>query len=99
MGVDGIMSAGFVFVPVKQGFTLQADSDSNDVFDIWWNNMQITKSIFYANAVITLIDIGTKWNFTRGALTQYQPLPNAKKLLQPRKYEITWNSINAAGVI
>src|SRR4051812_37923738 len=36
MGVDGVLSAGFVFVAVPQSINLQADSDSVLVFDAWY---------------------------------------------------------------
>ena len=35
MGVDGIFTAGFVFVPVKWNINLQADSTSVSFFDAW----------------------------------------------------------------
>lgn len=92
MGVDGIMTAGFVFVPIKQSYTLQADSPSTFIFDTWWTTMQQVRDVFYANANIKLISLGTKWNLTKGILTSYKPIPDAKKLLQPRKFTITWQS-------
>jgi hypothetical protein len=96
MGVDGIMSGGFVFVPVKQNVTLQADSDSNDVFDAWWQAMQTSREMFYANATITIRAVGKKFTLTKGALTGYKPIPDTKKLLQPRKFSITWNTVAPA---
>lgn len=95
MGVDGVLSAGFVFVPVLQTITLQADSLSNRVFDQWWQQMQSTKDVFIAQGVIRFPAIGSKFVQNDGYLTGYKPLPGAKKLLQPRTYEITWNSIVA----
>ena len=35
MGVDGILSGGFVFNPVNQTFVLQADSPSIAFFETW----------------------------------------------------------------
>ena len=96
MGVDGFLSAGFVFVPVKQSVTLQADSPSNLIFDAWWSANQASRSVFYANGFISLTAIKTQWVMINGVLTTYPPTPNVKKLLQPRKYAITWGGISPA---
>lgn len=93
MGVDGVLSGGFVFVAVPQKITLQADSESNDVFDLWWTTMQATKGVLRASGLIQLPAIATKFVHTTGFLTGYTPIPTAKRLLQPREYEITWQSI------
>src|ERR1700692_2768327 len=61
MGVDGILSAGFVFVRVPQSITLQADSASNVVFDAWWTQEQANKTKYAASGQIRLPAIGTKW--------------------------------------
>lgn len=98
MGVDGFLSAGFVFVAVKQSVTLQADSNSNLIFDVWWTANQSTRSNFFANGVVLLPAINTQWAMINGALTSYPPTPNVKKLLQPRKYGITWGGISPAVV-
>lgn len=93
MGVDGVLSGGFVFVEIPQSITLQADSPSNLVFDIWWTQMQAAKEVYVANGQIKLPGINTKFNQTRGFLTGYKPVPAGKKVLQSRQYEITWQSI------
>lgn len=98
MGVDGILSAGFVFVPVRQTISMQADSISNDLFDLWWNAMQTTRDVFLAQGVITLTTIQKKYALTNGSLTTYHPLADVKKLLQPRRYGITWQTVSAAPV-
>jgi hypothetical protein len=81
MGVDGHMSAGFVFVEVKQNISIQADSDSNAIFEAWWGAQQVSRSVLFANGVIILTDVGTKWAMVNGVLSTFPPIPNAKKLL------------------
>lgn len=93
MGVDGIMSAGFVFVPVPQTYTLQADSPSVFIFDQWWAAQQAAEDTFPASGVVYLTAIGAKYNMTNGVLTSWKPTPDVKKLLQPRKFRITWQRI------
>lgn len=98
MGVDGILSAGFVYVPVRQTITLQADSASNALFDLWWNAMQTSKDVYLAQGVIVLTTIQTKYALTNGSLTTYHPIADVRKLLQPRRFGITWQSVSPAPV-
>lgn len=98
MGVDGVMSAGFVFVPIVQSISIQADSDSGILFDEWWAAQQAAEDIYFANATVVLKALGQKWNMNRGVLTSYAPIPDVKKLIQPRKFEITWNGMSPAPV-
>lgn len=96
MGVDGLLSAGFVYVAVVQKVTLQADSPSNDIFDTWWTQMQAAQDVYAASGLIKLPSIATKFTQSNGFLTGYKPLPAGKKLLQPRTYEITWERVAPA---
>jgi hypothetical protein len=98
MGVDGRLSAGFVYVPVNQTYALQADSESTFVFDNWWAANQVAQDVFRANGVVLLKAVGKKWTLTNGALTSYKPIPDTKKLLQPQRYRITWERIFPAPV-
>lgn len=90
MGADGFLSAGFVFEAVKQGYTLQADSPSNAIFDNWYQNeiQQIAK--FVASATIILPAIGRKYDMTKGFLKSYKPISDGKKVLQARKHMVVW---------
>ena len=90
MGVDGVLSAGFVFVPIPQSISLQADSASNNFFDTWWTQMQAGKTTYQASGIIIYPSIGKKYSLLQGTLTGYKPLAAAKRLLQPRQFEITW---------
>lgn len=96
MGVDGTLSAGFVFKEVKQSIILQADSASNQVFDDWQAANRAAQESLPANGLVNLKSISTKWTLTNGYLTGYPPMPNAGKLLKPRKFTITWENISPA---
>lgn len=96
MGVDGLLSAGFVFVETKQTITLQADSESNLVFDQWRDAEKAALNAFPASATIILPALGRKWTMTRGFLTTYKPIPGAGKILKPRAFGITWNKNGGA---
>jgi hypothetical protein len=96
MGVDGILSGGFVYVAIMWEISLQADSLSNLIFDTWWTQMQAAKDVYIAQGIIRLPSISTKFNLVNGYLTGYKPAPAAKKVLQPRRYELTFNTIAPA---
>lgn len=95
MGVDGVLSGGFVFKPQAQTIMLMADSPSNDIFDTWSLQQIAGLTTYLATGILTLPAIGRKFIQTNGYLTRYQ-LPGAKKLLQPRRYGITWNLVAPA---
>jgi len=96
IGVDGVLSAGFVFVPFVQSIALQADSASNLFFDTWWTQMQATKSTYQCAGLIKMPSISTKYSLLTGFLTGYKPIPPVKRLLQPRTHEITWQTFYPA---
>lgn len=93
MGVDGVLSGGFVNVPTKQNFALQADSPSNLVFDAWYAAQKASGEVYKAQGVIHLPGVSRSYVMTNGFLTSYKPTPDGKKVLQPRKFGITWESI------
>lgn len=96
MGIDGTLSGGFIYVPKPWSITLQANSASNGVFDNWIQT-QIGQQLLYTAAMtVTLPGLGFKYTFTNGFLKKYPPLPSAKKILQPRKFTIEWESISVA---
>lgn len=94
MGLDGVLSGGFVFVPIVQNISLQADSDSNDIFEQWWEQQQLARDVYIANGVVLLPAIAKEWVLTKGFLTSFPPIPDAARTLRPRRYAITWNQVS-----
>lgn len=92
-GVDGKLSAGWVYVPKPQSITLQADSKSNDFFDEWYASEEQQREAMIAFGAIHYPAISKIVVLQDGYLTSYKPAPEGKKYLQPRKYEITWGSV------
>lgn len=92
MGVDGFLAGGFVFVAIEQEIALQANSPSNALFDQWYQAQLQSKDVYVAGATIQMPSLGIKWTMTNGFLTSYNIIPDAKRLLQPRKHMITWGS-------
>lgn len=97
-GVDGKLSGGWVYVPIVQNIMLQADSDSVRLFEDWYNAGQVARETYIAAGSIFLPAVKRGFVMTKGFLTSYTPLPAVKKVLQPRKFTITWESVTSAAL-
>jgi hypothetical protein len=98
MGVDGHLFAGVILTPTLQTFTFSPDSPSCPLFDLW-NQLQIAgKSLLPANAEILMPSLSQSWTMTNGVLSRFKPMPQAKKVLQPRQFQITWESASPAPI-
>lgn len=96
MGADGVQSSGFVWTSRVQNFALQANSPSCQLLDEWINAEEQAVDTFRADGTITLRGTGQVWTMTNGTLTTFNQIPDAKKILQPRKFAISWNRVSAA---
>lgn len=96
MGVDGRMSASYVPVPRVQTISIQPDSPSLRIFEIWAAAGDTAREVFYANGTLSIPSIDRKYTLTRGVLTQIPPAPDAKALLQPMTFQITWQNVSPA---
>lgn len=93
MGVDGRLSAGFVFNPVSQNITLQADSESNDMFEQVQQAERQRMEKYVAFGSILIRATGRRYTLTRGFLTNVSLMPAINRTLQPRRYSLTWEKI------
>ena len=93
IGVDGVLSAGFTPQLIKQSIMLQADSPSNTLFEAWWTAMAQAQDVLFATGIVHFPSINRSYTLVKGALSGHAPMPDAKKVLQPRKYGITWQAI------
>ncbi len=98
MGVDGKLSAGYVPQPKIQRYVLQADSRSNDFFERWARQQDLTKEVYIATGLAHLLGLERKYVMTRGFLTTHNPVATMKKSAQPRTYTITWQEITSADI-
>lgn len=96
MGVDGKLSAGFVPNPAIQTITLQADSKSRPLFEAWYGAQKALKDALFAEGVLLLEGPGVVYALVKGVLTQYTPMPQGKKVLQPMTFQITWEDVQPA---
>ena len=93
IGVDGILSAGFVYEMVPQTVTLQADSVSGTIFDALYAASQVLVDVYFLSGSIIMPSLGLQWVLNQGVMTRYSPIPMAKKVLQPRKFGLVWQSV------
>jgi len=96
MGVDGRMSAGYTPQPIIQTISLQADSPSKHIFEIWLSAMKTVREVFYANGTLSIPSIKRKYTMSKGVLTQAPPVPTARAILQPMTFQITWERVTQA---
>ena len=96
MGVDGNLSSGFTPYPVPIEITLQADSASNSFFDSLIQAESIVREKYVLNGSIMIPSINMVYALTRGFLGKITPISPAKKVLQPRKFEITFQNISGS---
>lgn len=99
MGVDGILSGGFVFNEKVQNITLQSDSASCFLFDQWAQAQEAAMTPYTANGSTILTGLKTAFSLTKGFLTDYPPMPSAGKIIKPRKYTIRWQTIHPAPMV
>ena len=96
MGVDGVLSFGFVFVAIVQNIALQANSPSNSFFDVLYTQQVAALDVYPLNGTIILPAIATKFTLSNGVMSGYKPTPDGKRTLTPRRFQITWNKIAPA---
>ena len=96
MGADGKKTAGFVFTMRQQTFALLPDSPSCDVLDTWNNAEEQAVATFRADMTITFPSLKKVWTCSNGTLTEFNPMPDAGKLLQGRHFTIEWERIVGA---
>lgn len=98
MGVDGILSFGFIWVERMQEITLQGDSASNSFFDTINTSQEAAQTAYPLNGVVLLPAIGLMFNLINGGLETYKPMPQVQKIIRPRKYRIVWNRVIPAPI-
>jgi hypothetical protein len=91
LGVDGFSAAGWVPRLTTQTISLLAASPSFRIFEDWAAAMDLIKEVYYANATIEIPAIKRKYSLRKGVLTRYPSMPNARRTLQQRQFQIIWS--------
>lgn len=82
MGIDGNLSAGFVFNEVTLALTFQADSPSLSLFEQIYMYEQENRTKLTQNITITVPANSRRYDFIQGYMRSYKA-PAGKKILQP----------------
>lgn len=93
MGVDGVLSGGFINVAQRQKIMLQANSPSNDFFDQLYAAQKSAQDIFRIQGQTVLPAIRRQFDMNRGILKIWPPMPSAGKTLKPRGFTIEWETV------
>ncbi len=93
MGVDGNLSAGFVYKEVKMAINFMADSLSLKIFETLYAAEKSQKKKFFLNATIQQPSLGVAYVLKNGVLSTYSPMAGVKRTLAPRRVGLTWQSI------
>jgi hypothetical protein len=96
IGVDGRMTAGYIFKTVKQTFSLQADSPSIQIFQTIWQAMASIRDVYWLNGTIDLPATGQSYVMTRGILTAVKSITDAAKVLQAMEFVVEWQLVQAS---
>jgi hypothetical protein len=81
-GIDGRLSAGFVFNEVPLALTLQADSNSLVYFENTWGYEFSNRTKLQWDLTITATALGRRYEYKQGYMRSYKA-PAGKKILQP----------------
>ncbi len=93
MGVDGFLAGGYTPYPIPLSFTLQANSESNIIMDLImdYQDSQIEVINFFAS--FSIPSLGMIYDMQNGYLVKGSPMASAKKVMEARKFSITFNNI------
>lgn len=98
MGVDGRLSGGFIFAPIRQNYSLQADSDSIAFFESWWQTMRQSRETLIGSGSLTLTSLQRRYVMTRGFLRNYMAIPTVGRTVKERRFTIEWERIQSSPV-
>lgn len=82
MGIDGNLSAGFVFNEIPFAITLQADSPSLTLFETTYQYEVSNRTKLAQNITVTLPAVSKRYELKGGFMRNYKA-PSGKKILQP----------------
>lgn len=96
MGIDGRLSAGFVHNPISQSISLQADSESVDMFEFVLSSQRQRRELYRAFGSILIRATGKRYVMTRGILTTASLMPAINRTLQPRAFTLVWEDVTVS---
>ena len=98
MGVDGRLSAGFVYNEVPMAITLMGDSPSNDFFEALDAAEQRIGGKYILTGLVRLKAIGRSYVLTRGFLMSMPIMPGLARTIEPRTYGLRFEKLSPAPI-
>lgn len=95
MGIDGTLSAGFVFNAIPFTMTLQASSSSLSLFEQIWQYEYSNRTKLTQTITVSLPAVSKRYELHNGFMQSYKA-PSGKKILQPAVAVFTFNSLQVS---
>lgn len=89
MGIDGRFAAGWVPNPVEMTLTLQADSESLEVFEQIYEFEQSNRTKLDIGMTVALPSTGKRYGLQNGYMMSYKA-PSGARILQPAVIQLTF---------
>lgn len=93
MGLDGVLSFGWIPQIKQLTLMLQANSPSIPLMDQWIDAQEQAREVFPCSMTISVSGVNMIYNCINGGMTSQTLLPDAKKTLQPRSFVISFGKI------
>lgn len=93
MGIDGKLSAGFVFNEIPMTITLSADSSSLRAFEEIWARERANRDKLAISLSVTLPSLGRRSTLRNGFLRSYKA-PAGQRILQPGVAVFTFGAMD-----
>lgn len=97
MGIDGNLSAGFVFNEIPFTLTLQADSPSLSLFEQTYQYEVSNRTKLTQNVTVTLPAVSKRYDLKNGFMRRYKA-PAGKKILQPGVVEFVFARLQVSAL-
>jgi Tail fiber protein gp32 len=92
LGVDGIMSYGYLPFIIHQTIVFQADSISiPDTMEAWISAEIAVRGKYRADGTLVIPSLNKVYQLGNGVITRMTPVPAGKRVLGPQTYQIDWN--------
>jgi hypothetical protein len=98
MGLDGLLSAGYVPAPVTITFQMMANSASISFFEAWFAAEQQAGDKYTGFANITVPGIGRNYTGAKCFLRNYSPLASARKVMEARSFSLQFEKLIGAAI-
>lgn len=98
MGVDGILSGGYVPSPKKLTVMLMPDSVALDTFILWAQAHVSGREAIIGGALIAYPAISKVFTLGKIFFTNWSGMPSSKKVLEPVAATLTYQDLTSAPI-